>query len=216
MTAFIFDCDGVLLDSIGAWHNLDQQLADEAHLEITPQDREALNASTLDEAAAYFHEHYGVGRDSQEVVERFTSFLLEYYRNHASEVAGALAFVRAARDAGVTMCVLSSSPQSFLQPGLARAGFAELIDVVLSAEELPCKKRNPELYPYVCNMLGVAPGDAWFFDDSRYALEAAQLAGVNTVGVWSADECGTHEELGMYAQRVMDDFTGVTLADFGV
>ncbi|MBO4352241.1 MAG: HAD family phosphatase, partial [Eggerthellaceae bacterium] len=105
------------MDSIGAWHRLDAQLADEAGITLTDADRAALNASTLDEAAAYFHDHYAIGRDAQEVSDRFTSILFAYYRDEASEVAGALAFVRAARDAGVKMCVLSSSPQAFLQAG---------------------------------------------------------------------------------------------------
>ena len=211
---FIFDCDGVLLDSIGAWHRLDAQLAAEAGITLTGADRAVLNASTLDEAATYFHEHYAIGESSQEVSDRFTNILFSYYRDEASEVAGALAFVRAAREAGVRMCVLSSSPQLFLQAGLGHAGFLDMIDTVLSAEELPCKKRNPELYPYVCGLLGVSPAQTWFFDDSWYALEAAQKAGVRTVGVWSADQCGTHEELAAHSELVVDDFLGLRIADF--
>ena len=205
-TAFIFDCDGVLLDSIGAWHRLDEQLAAEAGITLTKEDRNALNASTLVEAAEYFHTHYNIGQSTAEVEQRFNSILLEYYRNEATETPGALAFVRTMRDAGGVLCVLSSSPQTFLQAGLGRAGFLDLIDIVLSAEELPCKKRNPELYPYVCEKLGVAPDRTWFFDDSWYALEAAKTEGLHCVGVFSANECGSHEQLDSYCEIVCDSF----------
>ena len=212
--AFIFDCDGVLLDSIGAWHNLDAQLASEAGITLTDADRDALNASTLDEAAAYFHEHYAIGNSSADVEHRFMTILLDYYLHHAEEVPGALAFVKAAREAGFVLCVLSSSPQAFLQAGLGRAGFLDEISIVLSAEQLPFKKRDSAMYPHVCGLLGVSLEDTWFFDDSWYALQTAHDAGLHTVGVFSADQCGTHEQLAAYGELVVDDFLGLDVADF--
>ena len=77
-TAFLFDCDGVLLDSIGAWHDLDATIAAEANIELTAKDRRDLNASTLDEAAAIFHERYGIGASAEEVTARFNEILFEY------------------------------------------------------------------------------------------------------------------------------------------
>ena len=211
---FFFDCDGVLLDSIGAWHDLDATLAAEAGIQLTDEDRDTLNASTLEEAAKFFHEHYAVGDSSVAVEQRFTDILLDYYTNRAEEVSGALSFVRAAHEAGVTLCVLSSSPQCFLQPGLLRAGFLDYIDNVLSVEHLPWKKRQVELYPYVCDQLGVSLKDSWFFDDSWYALQTACQAGMRSVGVFSADACGTHEQLARYAELVVDSFDGLRVEDF--
>lgn len=214
MRGFIFDCDGVLLDSIGAWHSLDAQLAADAGIVLTEQDRNTLNASTLGEAAQFFHEHYGVGNSVQEVHGRFMDYLLQYYRNEASEVPGALAFVKALKAAGAPMCVLSSSPLAFLQAGLARVGFTDYIDTVLSVDELPFKKRDPQLYPHVCSLLGIGVENAWMFDDSKYALATADEAGVSCVGVFSANECGTHEQLGLHAKLVVDSFVGLTVDQF--
>ena len=202
----IFDCDGVLLDSIHAWHEVDARLAREAGLEFSPADREALNASTLDEAAVYFHEHMGVGASVQDVLDTIDEYLLEFYQTSAEANPGALAFVRTARAAGVPLCVLSSSPQRFLQAGLGRAGFLDLIDMVLSAEELPAKKRDPILYPQVCAQMGSVLQNTWLFDDSWYALAAAKKAGLRGVGVFSTDECGSHERLGAHSDFVIDSF----------
>ena len=213
-TGLIFDCDGVLLDSIGAWHGLDAQLAEEAGIELTVEDRNTLNASTLHEAAEFFHVRYGVGESADDVNQRFTDILMDYYRNRATEVPGALAFVRAAYEAKVPMCVLSSSPQAFLQAGLGRAGFLDYIDCVLSVEELPFKKRDERLYPYVCDKLGVALCNTWMFDDSKYAVRTAHEAGLRTVGVFSDEHCGTHEQLGAFAEQVIDSFEGLDIADF--
>lgn len=211
----IFDCDGVLLDSIHAWHEVDARLAREAGIEYTPEDRAALNASTLSEAAVYFHEHLGMGASVQDVMDTVNAYLLEFYQTRAEANPGARAFVQAARAAGIPLLVLSSSPQSFLQAGLGRAGFLDLIDTVLSAEELPAKKRDPLLYPQICAMLGSDPACTWLFDDSCYAIETAHTAGLHCVGVFSADECGTHEQLGAFSDLVIDSFEELPFEVFG-
>lgn len=211
---FIFDCDGVLLDSIGAWHDLDATLAQEAGIVLTKEDRNTLNSSTLDEAAAFFHEHYGVGASAEEVEKRFNEILFEYYRDRASEVPGALAFVRAVHQTGAPVYVLSSSPQSFLQAGLTRAGFMDYLDDVLSVEGLPYKKRDVRMYPYLCNELGLDISRTWFFDDSWYAIATAHEAGMRCVGVFSHDACGSHDQLAAYSELVIDDFLDLKVSDF--
>ena len=213
-TGFIFDCDGVLLDSIGAWHDLDATLAEEAGIVLTREDRKTLNSSTLEEAAVFFHEHFGIGDTAEEVERRFNEILFEYYRDRATEVPGALAFVRAVHQAGAPAYVLSSSPQSFLQAGLSRAGFMDYLDDVLSVEGLPYKKRDPRMYPYICDELGLDLARTWFFDDSGYAIATAHEAGMRCVGVFSHDACGTHEQLAMHSELVIDDFIGLHVEDF--
>ena len=55
--------------------------------------------------------------------------------------------------------------------------------------------------------MGCDPQDTCLYDDSWYALASARKAGLKTVGVFSDDNCGTHEELATYADIVVDDFT---------
>jgi hypothetical protein len=52
------------------------------------------------------------------------------------------------------------------------------------------------------------------FDDSWYALATAQECGLRTVGVYSNDNCGTHEELSRYCEKVVDDFTELDPREF--
>ena len=122
---------------------------------------------------------------------------------------GVVDFLQAVYDAGAPMCVLSSSPQSFLQAGMAKSGLKRFFadELIISVEDLATTKRDAETYRHVCALLGVEPGDMWFFDDSWYALATARGVGLRNVGVFSTDNCGTHEELARYAERVVDDFT---------
>ena len=209
----IFDCDGTLMDSIGAWHEAELRLLAEVGATMTKEERDEVNALTLEEAGTYFHEHYGACADAEQVVQKVLAYLLDFYQTRSEANPGALEFVKAAHEAGAVLSVLSSSPQSFLQAGLSRGGFMPYIDYVVSVEDIPFTKREPAAYGYMCDLMGCAREDAWLFDDSWYAVATAREAGLHTVGVFSTDNCGTHEELARYCDIVVDSFAELTPAD---
>ena len=216
MAGFIFDMDGCLLDSIWLWHEAEQGVLDTAGITLTKEERDKLNALTLEEAGAWFHDRFGIMGSGEEVARAVVSHMLDVYRTKVEANPGVVDFVRALHDAGAPMCVLSSSPQAFLQAGLGHAGLLDFFpeDRVLSAEDKGLKKREPSTFAKVCAMLGTKPADTWLFDDSWYALATAKGAGLRIVGTHSVDSCGTHEELAEYSDLVIDDFCGLNPADF--
>ena len=131
---------------------------------------------------------------------------------------GAVEFVHSISAVGAPLCVLSSSPQAFLQAGLAHAGLKGFFDdsLIISAEDEGWSKRNVRTFDLVCERLGSRPNDTWLFDDSWYALATAHKAGLHTVGTFSDDRCGSHEELARYCDLVVDDFLSLSLGDFGL
>lgn len=216
MAGFIFDMDGTLMNSIGIWHEAELKVMADAGMELSKSDRDELNALTLEEAGDFFHDRFGVLGSGREVIDAITAHMLEFYRNDAAANPGTIDFVRAVHAAGVPMCVLSSSPQEFLKAGLPCAGFGGFFadDLIISAEDLGMTKRAPETFSHVCGLLGTAPADTWLFDDSWYALATAHTMGLRCVGVFSTDNCGSHEELARYSEIVVDDFTELDPASF--
>lgn len=216
MAGFIFDMDGCLLDSIRAWHTVDKRLCESAGITLSKEERDELSTFTLPEAADWFHERFGILGSGSEVVQVMMGYLLDFYRTEAAANPGVEAFLQAVDDSGAPMCVLSSSPQSFLQAGLSTAGLKRFFsdELVISAEDRGWAKRKTDTFQKVCALLGTDPEETWLFDDSWYAVATAREAGLRTVGTFSANECGTHEELARHADYVIDDFTELDFADF--
>ena len=216
MSGFIFDMDGVLLDSIHIWHKSERMILDMAGITLTKEQRDELNALTLEEAGQWFHDLFGIMRDGKQVSEAIVDHMLTFYRDEVQAKPGALEFVRAVHEAGEPLCVLSSSPQAFLQAGLAHAQIKQYFqpELIISAEDAGLKKRSPGTFSRVCELLGTQPGETWLFDDSWYALETARDEGLRCVGIYSSDNCGTRVELARYAEFVADDFTSFNVEVF--
>ena len=215
MSGFIFDMDGCLVDSIGAWHVAENNILAMAGVTLAKEERDELNALTLDEAAVWFHERFGILGSGDEVAREIVAHLLAFYRTESKATPGALEIVSALHDAGAPMCVLSSSPRAFMQAGLGHTGMLEFFadDLVISAEDRGLAKRNPSTFEFVCGQLGTPPSETWLFDDSWYALATARECGLHTVGVYSADGCGTHEELARYSEKVIDSFEEISFSE---
>ena len=202
----VFDCDGTLLDSMEAWHIVQSDLAKRAGIVSTDELTVELGPMTIPEAGAHLYAKYGVGIDADDVVSMIDEGMLEYYRNHAKPRPGALEFVEALNELGVSCSVASSSPQSYLQAGLARAGFTPYLDAIVSVDDVGASKRDPAVFNQACKLMGTRIDETWGFEDSLYALLTLKRAGYKTVGIYDSDLAGTFDQLAEVADVAVRAF----------
>lgn len=118
----IFDCDGTLLDSMPAWHALQERFAQKAGIALNSMQLVRLNANTLPETAAFFHRECGLGSSVEEVLDDAHQILLSEYRDNVLARSGAVELARRLSGDGVKLAVASSSPVDFLQAGFMTLG----------------------------------------------------------------------------------------------
>lgn len=179
----IFDCDGTLLDSLGAWRGLEGELARSANVQVRSEERKLFCTLTIPEIAHYFHAEYGLGENDAAVAGMIDEYMMSYYRN-ASLLPGAAELLEACAKSNVKMSVCSSSCASYLEAGLFSSGVRDYFQAVVSVDDLGTTKRSPEAFEHTCKLLGTEKQVTWGFEDSLYAMGTLRNAGFPVVGLY--------------------------------
>lgn len=178
---FIFDCDGTLLDTLGAWEEAERDLFAQTGA-LTQEQEDLIHSAPIERAAEIFHE-FGAGESAAEVLAHLDEHLLSYYRDKAGPMPGACECVRAIAERGIPCVVLSSSPRRYLEAGLRRIGILDCFRELISTDEVGASKRDDAIYEHAERLLGAERADIWAVDDAPYAIGVMSAFGLRTVGV---------------------------------
>jgi len=178
----IFDCDGTLLDTLGAWEEAERDLFAQAG-PLTREQEDEIHSAPIERAADILHEKYGVGESGTSVLAHLDGHLLPYYREQAQALPGVVRFVRAVHDAGIPCVVLSSSPRRYLQAGLAHVGLLDCFDELVTTDETGCSKQDFAIYERALAILESPIEHTWAVDDAPYAIAVMREFGLNTIAV---------------------------------
>lgn len=180
----VFDCDGVLLDTMKAKIEAFRAWVPEAHKEMGPAFMDHVMGA-FGRSRTYQVEHFyrglvGLEADADFLaaeVARFTA-ICEPLCAAAGWRAGSLEFVEACRVGNALRYVLSGTPQEPLEAMLASApGFSEtLFHGIIGSP--PAK---PESLGRILAESGIPPHRSVFIGDAGADLEAAQQVGAHFV-----------------------------------
>lgn len=195
-TAFLFDCDGVLVDS--------------EQLSVTELGRSLRAAGADIEDAEIFARM--IGRPISEIVaivaaeQGFdaTPYLPEYrarlrarFESELSAVTGMPGAIRALPPG--PKAVASSSTLPRLEHSLTLCGlWQDFAPHVYSASQVERGKPAPDLFLFAAARLGVAPADCIVIEDSPAGIMAAKAADMRVVAFLG----GSHAAISQLAERV--------------
>lgn len=196
----VFDFDGTIMDSMPDWAGKMLHLLD-SHGVTYPADIIRTITPLGDAGSArYFIEELGLAMTPQAIQAELDAYALPKYRDTIQPKPGVEAVLRALRDAGVPVCILTASPQHMMRPCLERSGLAPYFAFTWCCDDLGMKKNQPEIYARTCAELGTKPENTLFFDDNLLALTTATRAGMLSVGVF--DESSAADEAAIRAATV--------------
>ena len=182
VTGFIFDCDGTLLDTLGAWERAEADLFAQSG-PLTQEQEDEIHSAPIERAAEIFHDRYGVGDSAAAVLAHLDGHLLPYYGEQAHAMPGACDFVRAVFNRGIPCVVVSSSPRRYLAAGLAHVGILDCFTDLVTTDEVGCSKQDSAIYAHAVEILGGTAETSWAVDDAPYAIEAMHKFGLRTICV---------------------------------
>lgn len=188
----IFDLDGTLLDSLGAWTEIDRRFFAMRNLPLPPGYADAIKTLSFTEAAHYTKAQFSLSDSPEEIVAEWKQMIQAFYENEVTLKPFAKEYLLSLSGRGVKLAVATSSRRELFLPALKRHGIDAYFSAFVTSEDVGCGKSSPDIYLEAARQLGASPQDCAVFEDARTAVKTAHGAGFYTVAVF--DEYSAHEQ----------------------
>jgi HAD superfamily hydrolase (TIGR01509 family) len=180
ISAVIFDCDGVLVDSEVIAHEIETEILGSIGLHYDRHEFTERFMGMSDPAFFAALEADGQARLGRSIIDEIRSRMNEAMRKaveeRLTEVPGALRAVAAVRRA---KAVASSSTRRHLESKLKRTGLWDhFAPHVYSAENVTHAKPAPDLFLHAADALAVQPTQCLVIEDSVNGVLAGRAAGM--------------------------------------
>ena len=183
---FLFDLDGVLVDT-AQYHFLAwQRMAAELGIHFGEAENEQLKGVSRAESLNRILSWGGKSLSDAEKQHWMTlknDWYLELVRGMPADdyLPGAHEFLRASRAAGIKVALGSASKNAPLI--LERLGWIPLFDALVDGNVVTASKPDPEVFLEGARRLGLKPEECVVFEDSEAGVEAARRGGMKVVGI---------------------------------
>jgi beta-phosphoglucomutase len=173
--AYIFDFDGVLVDSLGVHFRCYKAACAEVGVSVSWTQFLIGTAMSSVAAIAYFAEQAGKTVDAEAVYRRKQELYAEQSPD-AELIAGNYLLITMLHAAGVKTAIASGSRRAEILPLTDKYNIS--CDVLVTADDVSRGKPHPEIFLKAAELLGVKPEDCTVIEDSDTGTEAAMRAGM--------------------------------------
>ncbi len=217
--AFIFDCDGTILDSMGAWIEASPRLLAEYGIETTPEDFAQFEHLPIEEECAEYHRLWGIGKDGAEIADRLLAMMREAYATRVDVRVGVHEFLDEVRAAGIPMAIATSTEKETIIAGLKAHGLFDYFASITTTGESGVGKDQPDVYNLALSRLAsqfdlgeVDHADVWVFEDALFGLQSSGAAGYRRVGIHDPLGRFTVEEVRANSEIFINNYPELSLS----
>jgi HAD superfamily hydrolase (TIGR01509 family) len=181
--AFLFDMDGVIIDS-NPFHKiaLKQFCREHGHDLDDGQLHEKIYGRTNKD---WIPNVFGnISREQVAIFgEEKEALFREIYKNDVKPLKGLIRFLAEAEKLGVDQAIATSAPRSNVDFTLHYTGIEKFFKAILDESFVSKGKPDPEIYLKTAAALGYEPKHCVVFEDSLSGIRAGKAAGCKVVGL---------------------------------
>lgn len=206
--AFIFDLDGVLVDTAKYHYLAWQKIARELGIEFTPEHNEQLKGvsrvRSLDIILGLGKIEAPQEQKDKWLVQKNEDYLSYLVDMDASEILpGVLPVLKHLKQKNQRIALGSASKNA--RPILEKTGTLRFFDAIVDGNDVANAKPDPEVFVRAAALVGIPNDQSVVFEDSVAGVQAANIAGMTSVGI---GEPNVLRE----AQYIFRDFTYIDAA----
>ena len=200
--AFIFDLDGVIVDTAKYHFIAWQKIAQELGIEFTPEHNEDLKGVSRVRSLDIILELGKINASQEDknkwLVQKNEDYLSYLVNMNQSEILpGVLPILQFLKEKNQAIALGSASKNA--RPILEKTGIIDYFDAIVDGNDVTNAKPDPEVFLQAAKLLSVAPENAIVFEDSVAGVQAANIANMTSIGI--GEENILHE-----AKYIFKDF----------
>lgn len=201
--AFIFDLDGVIVDTAKYHFIAWQKISSELGIEFTPEHNEELKGVSRVRSLDIILE-LGKIKASQEdknrwLIQKNEDYLSYLVNMDQSEILpGVLPVLQFLKEKNQAIALGSASKNA--RPILEKTGILHYFDAIVDGNDVTNAKPDPEVFLQAARLLDATNENAIVFEDSVAGIQAANTAKMISIGI--GEESILHE-----AKYIFKDFT---------
>ena len=203
--AFIFDLDGVIVDTAKYHYLAWLKIANQLGIEFTHEHNELLKGVSRVRSLDII---LGLGKveASQEdknkwLIQKNEDYLSYLVDMDESEILpGVMPILKYLKEQNQLIALGSASKNA--RPILEKTETLEYFDAIVDGNDVSNAKPDPEVFLLAAKLLAVKPKDSIVFEDSVAGVQAANIGGMISVGIGEASTL--HE-----AKYIFKDFTHI-------
>ncbi len=184
--AFVFDLDGVLVDSeslqLAAWQRYVQTFGKSLPADLLPR----LFGRRLVDAARVIVEELHLPVSPEDAARRRDELFLSSLPGNVRPMAGARELVAALQERQRTLGLATSGHRRYVDLVLRELGLAGAFAAVVTGDDVRRGKPAPDCYRLVCARLGYPPERCVAIEDAPLGVAAAKAAGLRCLAVPNA------------------------------
>lgn len=185
-SAFLFDLDGVLVDTAKFHYQAWRKLAQELGGDFTHEQNEQLKGVSRKESLLKILEWCKIDL-SEEQINHYMNMKNEWYLEFVTTLTpndilpGAKAFLEQAKELGIKTALGSASKNAKLI--LKQLHIDHLLDAVIDGTSVTNSKPHPEVFLKGATATGVKPENCVVFEDAISGVAAAKAGKMKCVGI---------------------------------
>ena len=210
----IFDVDGTLFDSMGAWHDSGYNVLKSLGIDADKRIGDIFFSMTMDEVIDYIKENFSVN-ESRDFLKNGIHNQVEYaYRNEIELKPGVMRILDWMKDSKIPATIATYTDRFLIEIGLARLGIEDYFDEIYTATEVGKGKNYPDIFQLAMDKMGTKPEETWLFEDGLYSMITAKAYGMPVVGVYDKVSHDDQEAIKQVADIYLEDLRELNFEDF--
>ena len=184
--AFIFDLDGVVVDTAKYHYLAWKRLAAEYGYNLSPKDNETFKGVNRMACMKIMSELIGkefTEEESIDLANKKNAWYIEYVSQMPKDevLPGFIDFIEQIRHKGGKTALASASKNAAIV--LDRLEIRDCFDVIVDGNHVEKSKPDPQVFQLAAQGLGVSASECIVFEDAQAGIDAANAAGMSTVGI---------------------------------